>query len=960
MIKDIFKAFIVSLSLIANIHFSYAQTAALLPNATQTFLDNNGNPLSSGTVQFDIPNTTTAKTVWQDANQTTPWPSTITLSAAGRPPGDKGIYGNGAYRQIVKDVNGNIIWDQPTFIAGGSAAGTTVGDGNSVGTILTWAGSVAPAQYQFASGQTVSRTSFAALFQAITIQQSAACIGGSATITGLIDTSNVPIGASVESICLPLNSTVVSKTSSSITLNNNAIITTSTAITIFPYGDGDGSTSFNLPDLRGRVIPGRNNMEGVTSSNLTSQFYGSDPNSIGAIGGNQSRTLLTTNLPPYTPIGSITNGAISVSLNTGGLQVVLFPGSSGAAGAGSGNTIPVNLTASASQGTSTFTGAAQGGSSTAFSIVQPSITLNYIIKVTPDVSVSGLFGVASLGGMQGVITCGTGIICAGNNISATVGAAAGSNAQVQFNNSGSLNADPCFIWVNPTLTIGLNGTCAGQLKLAGATSGVLTQTVGSVAGTPIITWGTNSGTPVVTVSTPPLVLNTSTGNLSITSSALTKTNDTNVTLTLGGSPSTSLLAATSLTLGWSGTLAAGRLNDNVVQAVTNDTNITGSISAQNLTLGWSGTLSLTRGGSANSTAISARSSTGFNIDEATSTGDANYTILSTDRMVYHTALTAARTDTLPLANSVNAGQQFVINDFRGVASASNTITLQRSSSDTINGVNSLVAINSQFGAGIYWSDGVSRWTFFPQTTGGGGGGTVSQVVCGTGLDGGTITTTGTCSLSAARRTLPTTTVLTTGTNATYTTPANVLWLEIRSVGAGGGGGSNTAGTAGGSSCFSTSSPACTSPLFTANGGSAGGLSIGGAGGSSSGGYSNTFGNPGASGVPSTGSTSGAGGGGGPSCLGGAGMGGTSVTAATAGAANSGSGGGGGGNNTAAIANAGGGGGAGGCLLGIINSPAASYFYTIGAGGAGAAAGGPTNAGAIGANGKTEIIEHYGT
>ena len=40
--------------------------------------------------------------------------------------------------------------------------------------------------------------------------------------------------------------------------------------------------------------------------------------------------------------------------------------------------------------------------------------------------------------------------------------------------------------------------------------------------------------------------------------ALTKTDDTNVTLTLGGSPTTSLLAATSLTLGWTGTLAASR------------------------------------------------------------------------------------------------------------------------------------------------------------------------------------------------------------------------------------------------------------------------------------------------------------------------------------------------------------------------------------------------------------------
>ena len=45
----------------------------------------------------------------------------------------------------------------------------------------------------------------------------------------------------------------------------------------------------------------------------------------------------------------------------------------------------------------------------------------------------------------------------------------------------------------------------------------------------------------------------------ITPGALTKTDDTNVTLTLGGSPSTALLQATSLTLGWTGTLADSRI-----------------------------------------------------------------------------------------------------------------------------------------------------------------------------------------------------------------------------------------------------------------------------------------------------------------------------------------------------------------------------------------------------------------
>jgi hypothetical protein len=78
--------------------------------------------------------------------------------------------------------------------------------------------------------------------------------------------------------------------------------------------------------------------------------------------------------------------------------------------------------------------------------------------------------------------------------------------------------------------------------------------------------------------------------------ALTKTDDTNVTVTLGGSASTALVNAASLTLGWTGTLDSTRLNSNVVQAITNDTNVTGSISTQTLTLSWTGQLAVSRGG----------------------------------------------------------------------------------------------------------------------------------------------------------------------------------------------------------------------------------------------------------------------------------------------------------------------------------------------------------------------------
>jgi len=71
---------------------------------------------------------------------------------------------------------------------------------------------------------------------------------------------------------------------------------------------------------------------------------------------------------------------------------------------------------------------------------------------------------------------------------------------------------------------------------------------------------TGSGGTVTSVgATAPI---TSTGGttpvIGVTAAALTRVNDTNVTLTLGGSPNTALLAATSLTLGWTGQLATSR------------------------------------------------------------------------------------------------------------------------------------------------------------------------------------------------------------------------------------------------------------------------------------------------------------------------------------------------------------------------------------------------------------------
>lgn len=89
----------------------HASAQALLPNGQQQFADINGAPLAGGSVYFYVPNTTTAKTTYQNMQQTVPNTNPIILNAAGRAT----IWGTGAYREIVYDQFGNLIWDQLTW-----------------------------------------------------------------------------------------------------------------------------------------------------------------------------------------------------------------------------------------------------------------------------------------------------------------------------------------------------------------------------------------------------------------------------------------------------------------------------------------------------------------------------------------------------------------------------------------------------------------------------------------------------------------------------------------------------------------------------------------------------------------------------------------------------------------------------------------------------------------------------
>lgn len=108
-------------------------TVSLLPPAEQQFCDANGAPLAGGSVATYIPGTTTPSTTWQDSAGTVPNANPIVLDAAGRAI----IWGNGAYRMVVKDVSGNLIFDQVTSGASQTTPSLDVTGNATIGGTLT-------------------------------------------------------------------------------------------------------------------------------------------------------------------------------------------------------------------------------------------------------------------------------------------------------------------------------------------------------------------------------------------------------------------------------------------------------------------------------------------------------------------------------------------------------------------------------------------------------------------------------------------------------------------------------------------------------------------------------------------------------------------------------------------------------------------------------------------------------
>lgn len=120
------------------------------------------------------------------------------------------------------------------------------------------------------------------------------------------------------------------------------------------YGSGDGSTTFNLPNLAGRVVVGQGSGAGLTSR------------SMGATGGAETHTLTTGEMPSHShtsnAVGSTLGLMTANGINTAGAGLDSSPGEPNLFAA------PAALSIDSA------------GSGDAHNNMQPFAVLNYIIR----------------------------------------------------------------------------------------------------------------------------------------------------------------------------------------------------------------------------------------------------------------------------------------------------------------------------------------------------------------------------------------------------------------------------------------------------------------------------------------------------------------------------------------------------------------------------------------------------
>ena len=141
------------------------------------------------------------------------------------------------------------------------------------------------------------------------------------------------------------------------------------------WGAGDGSTTFNLPDYRGRLGIGKDNMGGTAANRITTAGSGVDGLTLGASGGAQNVALTIAQLPSHDHggvtswLGDHAHGYVRPN------PTIFF------AGSGAGQNVPVGADSTTDPGGAHNHTIAAQGSGWAHNNVQPGVVVNKLIRV---------------------------------------------------------------------------------------------------------------------------------------------------------------------------------------------------------------------------------------------------------------------------------------------------------------------------------------------------------------------------------------------------------------------------------------------------------------------------------------------------------------------------------------------------------------------------------------------------
>ena len=165
-----------------------------------------------------------------------------------------------------------------------------------IGTVIDFLGYNTPLHYYFCDGSAKNRISDFKLFQVMTTIETVSLTNGVGTFE-VLDGTKYHFGQKIEGTGLdPAGATITNIVNTTITFSPVATATVSSNVTFFIAGNGNGTTTFNLPDLRGLVVAGA----GAAAFSLISSL------GVGGTGGGSTHTLLASELPPHSHSGLFT------------------------------------------------------------------------------------------------------------------------------------------------------------------------------------------------------------------------------------------------------------------------------------------------------------------------------------------------------------------------------------------------------------------------------------------------------------------------------------------------------------------------------------------------------------------------------------------------------------------------------------------------------------------------------